>query len=342
MCAYQSPIRRSSGREEDKIPLLQIYRVISILKAKDLTGLVFGKLTVLRRSKNKNKNRRALWVAQCECGSIKDYIANNLVRGLSKSCGCKGVYSLLGKVFGFLTVVEHNMQAVIKTACVCKCVCGNLCKSTFHHLIAGDRVSCGCRKGHNRKIDISGEVFGRLTALYYWDSVKTNSNRNKQLWLFLCECGKTLVSDKHPVVQGSTQSCGCLMLEKSIETINKVNASGIMLGESNPAWKGGISPFKQKIRGLPEYDYWRFSVYKRDGGRCIECTKRGTCAHHLVYFSELLSTYNITSIEEAVACPALWDVSNGVTLCESCHLNKAHDGNYSKPRSEVAYVPAAL
>lgn len=334
--SYSKYTRRAQGL--DKIILSLPYGKVTVLKGLDLTGLVVGKLTVLHKSENK-KNRRILWFARCECGSVREYLASNLARGLSKSCGCRGLYSLKGKVFEFLTVVEHDLSSSTKSLCLCRCVCGKTITATSYHLLNGHRTSCGCRRGYGNKVDISGEVFERLTALYFWNEEKTNSNRNKQFWLFMCECGKTLISDKHPVVQGNTQSCGCLGLEKSIEVINKVNASKIMLGEGNPSWKGGVSPLKQKIRSLPEYDSWRFSVYKRDGGRCIECARKGTCAHHLVFLSELLSTYNITTLEEAISCPALWDVSNGVTLCESCHLNKAHGGNYSMPRSEVSYVP---
>lgn len=61
----------------------------------DLTGLVFGRLTVLRISENRTKQRSAKWVCQCSCGNIRDYAAPHLKNGRAKSCGC-----LSGKIKG--------------------------------------------------------------------------------------------------------------------------------------------------------------------------------------------------------------------------------------------------
>jgi hypothetical protein len=58
---------------------------------KDLTGKVFGRLTVLELSKNKNtKSRCALWTCQCSCENktILDVQSWNLVSGHTMSCNC--------------------------------------------------------------------------------------------------------------------------------------------------------------------------------------------------------------------------------------------------------------
>ena len=58
-------------------------------KAKqDLTGHVFGRLTVLHRSEKKTPNRLATWVTQCACGEIREVRADRLKGGHAKSCGC--------------------------------------------------------------------------------------------------------------------------------------------------------------------------------------------------------------------------------------------------------------
>lgn len=56
-------------------------------KAKDLTGLKFGRLTVIERT-GTAKNGAALWRCVCQCG--KDTIANasHLTGGFIQSCGC--------------------------------------------------------------------------------------------------------------------------------------------------------------------------------------------------------------------------------------------------------------
>lgn len=52
---------------------------------RDLTGLKFGRLTVLAR---RNSNHPATWMCQCVCGNIKVFLGGNLTNGYTKSCGC--------------------------------------------------------------------------------------------------------------------------------------------------------------------------------------------------------------------------------------------------------------
>lgn len=57
-------------------------------KAKDLTGQKFGRLTVVERSCNSNKDRNVYWICRCECGNYTVVQGRNLRNGKSKSCGC--------------------------------------------------------------------------------------------------------------------------------------------------------------------------------------------------------------------------------------------------------------
>lgn len=52
----------------------------------DLTGQVFGKLTVIKQ--DINFKERTHWLCKCDCGNIKSINASSLKRGLTKSCGC--------------------------------------------------------------------------------------------------------------------------------------------------------------------------------------------------------------------------------------------------------------
>ena len=55
----------------------------------DLTGRVFGRLTVKKYNDTVGKERkRARWLCQCDCGKTCVIRANNLLRGNTKSCGC--------------------------------------------------------------------------------------------------------------------------------------------------------------------------------------------------------------------------------------------------------------
>jgi hypothetical protein len=54
---------------------------------RDLTGQIFGRFTVLQRAEN-SKSGMTRWHCLCVCGKKSICIGNNLVRGISKSCGC--------------------------------------------------------------------------------------------------------------------------------------------------------------------------------------------------------------------------------------------------------------
>lgn len=59
---------------------------------KDITGQVFGKLTVLQFAGVQKEQSR--WLCQCECGSLKIYRGDLIRCGRSKSCGCVGISQL--------------------------------------------------------------------------------------------------------------------------------------------------------------------------------------------------------------------------------------------------------
>lgn len=53
----------------------------------DITGQVFGRLTVVEIDQGRNSPGRFFWKCQCICGNIKTVNASNL-RGTTRSCGC--------------------------------------------------------------------------------------------------------------------------------------------------------------------------------------------------------------------------------------------------------------
>ena len=93
-------------------------------------------------------------------------------------------------------------------------------------------------------------------------------------------------------------------------------------GKSNPNWKGGVTSFHSQIRNCFEYRQWRSDVFTRDKYTCQICgDDRGgnLQAHHKTAFINILNKYEITTFEEALKCEALWNINNGITLCEECH-----------------------
>lgn len=72
-------------------------------------------------------------------------------------------------------------------------------------------------------------------------------------------------------------------------------------------WKGGIS-VENDNRDSAEYKQWRLAVYERDNYTCKQCgSKIKINAHHIKSWKDY---------------PNLrYDVKNGITLCEKCHIN---------------------
>jgi hypothetical protein len=94
-------------------------------------------------------------------------------------------------------------------------------------------------------------------------------------------------------------------------------------GSLHHKWRGGVTPTYQSIRGLPESRMWRTHVFQRDGYACTGCgDKKGgnLNADHIIPFFTILQIYKIKTIEDARACDFLWDIRNGRTLCENCHI----------------------
>lgn len=55
------------------------------MKALDLTGQVFGRLTAIRLAEGVKKRS---WVCRCECGTVTVCYTKLLTKGLKRSCGC--------------------------------------------------------------------------------------------------------------------------------------------------------------------------------------------------------------------------------------------------------------
>lgn len=57
------------------------------MRASDLVGLKFGRLTVLSRE-GSSATKQSLWRCRCECGTEVVVFGSNLKRGNTLSCGC--------------------------------------------------------------------------------------------------------------------------------------------------------------------------------------------------------------------------------------------------------------
>jgi len=199
-------------------------------KFQDLTGQKFGRLTVIERAPN--KNQKTYWVCECNCGSNKEVVvwATSLKNGDIKSCGClkvemlnkRNFKDLTGQRFGKLVVLEYagatdKQRGLWK--CRCDCDLNKIIIVTTSNLTSGNTTSCGCKwydeKGDWKFFkDISGQVFGRLTAIERADDRIDPSGKPTTMWKCICSCdGKELVVSGQSLRNGSSKSCGCLQKE---------------------------------------------------------------------------------------------------------------------------------
>lgn len=289
-------------------------------RSKILIGQRFDRLVVLE-DVGRDKYGSIIWRCQCDCGNIVDILGNYLRRG-TKSCGCKRISSnsnklknIVGQRFGMLTVIaESGRSKTGKVMWECLCDCGQTVRVFGSALKTGNTKSCGCE---NRKLTserikkvLLGKRFGR------WEVIKEQGiNRwGQYLWLCQCDCGNQSVVVGSSLTAGTSQSCGCVIKEK-------------ITGDQHWNWKGGSTDLNIALRSCMEYIIWRRNVFNRDMYTCQKCgdkTGGNLCVHHIKSFSLLIEENKITNIND-VECSKLWDLSNGVTLCNTCH----HQGDHS-------------
>lgn len=129
----------------------------------------------------------------------------------------------------------------------------------------------------------------------------------------------------------------------SKETKEKIRQKVIQVvkrGEDCNFWKGGINTLSCIIRKCWKMRQWRSDVFERDNYTCQECGARSSSekyvwieAHHIISFSKLLKEFNVKSLEDALNCEQLWNISNGRTLCLNCH--KKTDNYLGKGRWRI-------
>lgn len=105
-----------------------------------------------------------------------------------------------------------------------------------------------------------------------------------------------------------------------------------------------ITTLVRSIRHFPEYQQWKRSVFLRDHFQCQHYgvrngRKRVIEADHIKPLAELVREHHIDSLERARACPQLWDLGNGRTLCHSCHeLTESYPENFKRKEQVVGWL----
>lgn len=140
---------------------------------------------------------------------------------------------------------------------------------------------------------------------------KRNTKHNKQFYIGYIPWNKG-IKNPFPITDEHRKNLSKAFKGRKVTWISS--------GKDHPAWKGGISKIDKLCRRMKEYIKWRKDIFERDNYTCQECKYTGyVTAHHIKSFSSIIKKNDINTIIEARECNEIWDLNNGLTLCENCH-----------------------
>lgn len=115
---------------------------------------------------------------------------------------------LKNQQFNMLTVLEDDGKRSSSGSILwkCQCQCGNISYAKASDLKNNKIKSCGCQRG-KKPIDLKNKRFTRLIALFP-TSEKCGTSI---VWECICDCGTYCKVSSTHLLQGHTQSCGCLI-----------------------------------------------------------------------------------------------------------------------------------
>lgn len=198
--------------------------------------------------------------------------------------------------------------------CFVRCDCGKEKTVWANSLRYGFARSCGClqresasdvaRLRNLKKFkNLVGQKFGRLTVVSQFPAPTGRSV--KTLCGCLCECGSITFVSPYELQKGASKSCRCLA--RDLWTLKGV-IRGIRL-----SFSGEDQESRRLLRSSTQNRNWARAIRKRDNFICQICGGHGHIADHIKKFSEY---------------PELrFELSNGRTLCQSCHLKTNNYGN---------------
>lgn len=149
---------------------------------------------------------------------------------MERGSNAKYARDITGQRFGRLTAVcPTDRRLCGHVVWECRCDCGRTAFVPRNNLIRGNTQSCGCMHSQavseSTRNDLSGQRFGRLTAVYATDRRISGS----VVWECRCDCGNTVLVSAASLCKGDTASCGCLHREKLAKR-RKVDLTGQRFG----------------------------------------------------------------------------------------------------------------
>lgn len=140
----------------------------------DLTGKIFGRLTVLNRE-GSDKDNRPLWKCLCECGEITIKKGNLLRRGETKSCRCFLIEKNKERAISNKRKVPNTLLSVYTNM---KRRCYNSKDISYPRY--GGRGITVCERWLNSYENFYNDMINGYNCIYQIDRIDNNGNYCKE------------------------------------------------------------------------------------------------------------------------------------------------------------------
>jgi 5-methylcytosine-specific restriction endonuclease McrA len=122
-------------------------------------------------------------------------------------------------------------------------------------------IGCSTNLVAWNRIDLTDRYFGRLKALFYYDSYKPYGHARVR-WFCECACGNFKVIEGRDLRSGDVRSCGCLRRKKEKNTEHRIKTNEEVFIENSTYSRGGIKsrilkqnliPYQCSICGMESF-----------------------------------------------------------------------------------------
>lgn len=157
----------------------------------------------------------------------------------------------------------------------------------------------------NKRLDLTGQRFGKLTVIKFSHRGKWN----KSCWLCKCDCGNEKIVNIQNLRDGHTRSCGCLRKQPKWQLPEGVAACNQVIG---------VLKRQAKRRGIEQAltDEQIIALHKQD---CHYC---GSPPSNVCSISTLSGSYSYNGIDR-VDNNKGYTTDNSVPCCGICNMAKS-------------------